>query len=380
MKKVSILALHLGYGGIEKCITSLANMLASYYEVEIICVYQLYEEPVFKLDERVSIQYLIHDRKPNKKEFKKALSNKQLLKIIKEGASGIKTLYLRKHKMIEAIKNSHSDIIIATRDIFDEWLSLYGKEDTLKIGWEHNHHHQNEKYAREIVRSCKDLDHLVLVSKDLYKFYQKKMKPYHCRCSYIPNMLDFIPKTSSKLDKERFISVGRLSPEKGFTDLIDLAVNLKKRYASWHLDIIGDGVLKDQLEKEIKEKNLTSFITLHGFQNSDYIAKLLHQSSIYLMTSYTESFGIVLIEAMSHGLPCIAYDSAEGAKEIIQSGYNGYLIKHRNKNAYLKKVDDLVKQEDTRKQLGKNAKKSVHIYMPEEIIKKWQNLLEKEVK
>ena len=197
MKKVSILALHLGYGGIEKCITSLANMLASYYEVEIICVYQLYEEPVFKLDERVSIQYLIHDRKPNQKEFKEALSNKQLLKIIKEGASGIKTLYLRKHKMIEAIKNSHSDIIIATRDIFDEWLSLYGKEDTLKIGWEHNHHHQNEKYAREIVRSCKDLDHLVLVSKDLYKFYQKKMKPYHCRCSYIPNMLDFIPKTSS---------------------------------------------------------------------------------------------------------------------------------------------------------------------------------------
>ena len=48
------------------------------------------------------------------------------------------------------------------------------------------------------------------------------------------------------------------------------------------------------------------------------------------MTSHTESFGIVLLQAMSHGVPCIAFDSAEGARELINSGMNGYLIKRRN--------------------------------------------------
>ena len=380
MKKVSILALHLGYGGIERCIASLANMLVSYYEVEILCVYQLYEKPVFDISEKVTIRYLVKNRKPNRDAFRQALSNKKIVSIIKEGMSGIKTLYLRKKNMIEAIQKNDADIMIATRDIFDEWLSLYGNENVLKIGWEHNHHHQNEKYAHEIVRSCKNLDALVLVSKDLQKFYQKAMHATHCKCFYIPNTLEKIPKTIAKLDQKRFVSVGRLSPEKGYQDLLSIASFLAIKHPSWHLDIVGDGEEKEKLEKMIEEKHLSSYVTLHGFQNSDYIAKLLHRSSIYLMTSYTESFGIVLLEAMSHGLPCIAYHSAEGAREIIQSGYNGYLIKNRNQNAYLKKVDDLVKDASMRKQLGKNARESIKPYQKEKVVSKWISLLESEKK
>ena len=60
------------------------------------------------------------------------------------------------------------------------------------------------------------------------------------------------------------------------------------------------------------------------------------------MTSYTESFGIVLIEAMSHGIPCIAFDSAEGAREIINSGENGYLINNRNFDAAVVEAKSIV--------------------------------------
>ena len=115
---------------------------------------------------------------------------------------------------------------------------------------------------------------------------------------------------------------------------------------------------------------------MHGFQGKEYIDKILHDSSIYLMTSYTESFGIVLIEAMSHGVPCVAFDSAEGAREIIQSGNNGYLVKHRNFDAYVLKVNSLIDKKEERKRIGKLARESVDKYTGDKVGSEWISLLE----
>ena len=95
------------------------------------------------------------------------------------------------------------------------------------------------------------------------------------------------------------------------------------------------------------------------------------------MTSFTESFGIVLIEAMSHGLPCIAFSSAEGAREIISSGKNGYLIKNINSKAMIKKIEDLMKSVDIRKSLGKAARYSSKKYTSDVVKEKWYKLIEK---
>ena len=103
---------------------------------------------------------------------------------------------------------------------------------------------------------------------------------------------------------------------------------------------------------------------------------MLHESSIYLMTSHTESFGIVLIEAMSHGVPCLAYDSAEGAKEIIVSGDNGYLIKNRNMEVMAMKVDSLIKNKEERLKIGKQARNSVKKFTSEVVGEEWITLIE----
>ena len=102
---------------------------------------------------------------------------------------------------------------------------------------------------------------------------------------------------------------------------------------------------------------------------------MLKKSSIYLMTSHTESFGIVLIEAMSHGLPCIAFSSAEGAREIIKSGKNGYLIKNRSYKAFIKKVEDLMKDRDTRVSIGKESRNSIKKYTKDVVKEEWLDLL-----
>lgn len=377
MKKISILALHLGYGGIERCITSLANILCEKYNVEIAVCYKLYDKPAFELDERVKIKYL--NKKhivPNKEKFKKAWNNKKIISVFKEGLFALKVLRLRKKNMVNYIKKSNSDIIISTRDIFNYWLSDFGKEKVLKIGWEHNHFHDDYTYASNIVNSAKMLDYLVLVSSDLQKYYNNELQKAKCSCIYIPNSIDKIPDNVAELDNKRLVSVGRLSPEKGYLDLLKIYSQLVKDYPDWKLDIIGDGEERSKLEKFIEIHDLKDKVTLHGFQGKEYIDKILNKSSIYLMTSYTESFGIVLIEAMSHGVPCVAFDSAEGAREIIQSGNNGYLVKNRNFDAYKLKVKSLIEKKEERIRIGKLARESVNKYTSDKVGSEWISLIE----
>ena len=377
MKKVSILSIQMGYGGIEKSIVSLANILCEKYKIEIACTYKMYDDPVFDLDERVTVKYLIENRKPNRREFYYYLKKKRFIKAFKEGLKGIKTLYLKRKTMIDYIKNTDSKVIISTRDIYNRWLGDFAKPKVKKIGWEHNHHHNNKLYALNVIRSSRKLDYLVLVSKDLNRFYKREMRNYQCKCVCIPNVIEKMPGRLAKLENKKLISVGRLSKEKGYLDLLKIYSQVMKKYPDWTLDIVGDGAEKEKLEKFIEKNNLEKNVTLHGFRNRDYIDKLFKESSIYLMTSHTESFGIVLIEAMSHGVPCIAFSSAEGAKEIIQSGKNGYLIKNRNHNAMVKKITDLIKNEDMRKEIGKAARYSVKKYTTEVVENKWYKLIEK---
>ena len=376
MKKVSILSLHLGYGGIEKCVVTLANSLCSRYDVEIAVCYKLYDKPAFDIDDRVKIKYLNKDLKPNHDALRNAFNSKNPFKIIKELCFGLKVLHNRKKTMVKYIMNSDSDIIISTRDIFNYWLSGYGSENAIKIGWEHNHFHENYKYANNVSRSARRLDYLVLVSSELQKFYAKELQNSNCMCIYIPNSIESLPSKKALLENTRLISVGRLSKEKGYLDLLKVFKRLNKDYPEWTLDIVGDGAERGSIEEYIKNNGLSDKVTLHGFQGKEYIDKLLNQSSIYLMTSYTESFGIVLIEAMSHGVPCIAYDSAEGAREIINSGANGFLIKNRNLEAMVMKIEDLIKNKEERLRIGTQARDSVRKFTSDVVAEEWFTLIE----
>ncbi len=375
MKKIAILSLHLGYGGIEKCVVNLANILCDKYEVEIACTYKLYEKSAFDLDERVKVNYLGCEA-PNKKELKDAIKHFKIIKIFKEGFKSIHILHQRRKTMINFIKNSDAEVIISTRDIFNSWLGDYAKDRVLKIGWEHNHYHDNYKYARSVIRSAYYLDYFVLVSKSLKDFYAEALRRSECKCVFIPNMIDEIPDKVSKLVDKRIVSIGRLSKEKAPLDLLKVFSILHTNYKDWKLEIIGDGVLKEEMEDFIRLHHLEDSVHLAGFQGKEYINKTLSKSSIYLMTSETESFGIVLLEAMSHGVPCIAFDSAEGAREIISSGDNGYLIKNRNYVAMVKKIEDLIKNPKERKRVGLAGRSSIEKYKGDVVCDMWVNLIE----
>lgn len=374
MKKITILALHVGYGGIERCISNLVNSLCDDYDIEIVSTYKILDKPAFKIDSKVNIKYLITDMKPNKKEIKESLKKLKLITFMKESRKAQKILKLKKELMINYIKNCHSDIIISTRDIHNLWLSKYGNDNCLKIGWEHNFHNNNQKYINKIIKSVYGLDYFVLVSKSLKEFYDGKTG--NCKCVYIPNSISYMPKNKSKLNGKNLISVGRLEIEKGYSDLIDVFSLVHKVYPDWKLNIMGDGSLKEELQRKINKLNLTDSIILHGFRDSKYIEKELLKSSIYLMSSTTESFGLVLIEASSFGLPCIAFTSASGACEIIKDNWDGYLIENRDKEKMAKRIINLIKNPERRIIMGDNAYKKSINYISDNIKENWIKLFE----
>jgi len=375
MKKITILALHLGYGGIENCISNLANSLVDDYEVNIISTYKLYEKPVFKLNDKIKIKYLMTDLKPNKQELKQSLKKLKLITFFKELKKSLKILKLKKNLMIEVIKNCDSDVIISTRDIHNNWLSKYGRDKTLKIGWEHNHHHNNKRYINKVTKSVLGLDYFVLVSKDLTKFYSEKLKDKKVKCVYIPNSINFFPQEKAKLETENLISIGRLSHEKGYLDLIDIFKELHQKYPDSKLNIIGDGPDRKKIEKKIRDNKLEDYIILHGFQEKEYINKYLEKSSVYIMTSYTESFGLVLLEAFAYGIPCVAYSSAEGANEIISDNWDGYLIKDRDKNKMIKRICELLSNRNRRLIMGANGIKKAQEFNTQKTKQKWIEII-----
>lgn len=373
MKKVTILALHLGYGGIENTVATLSNLLCEKYEVEILSVYRLYKDPVFELDDRIKISY-ISNIKPNKKEMKYYLKKKNFKMFFKGIGTSLKTGYVKYIKTASILRKLDTDVIISTRTVHNFLVSKFVKKNIRKIAWEHNHHNNNKKYINSLVKSCKKMDYFVPVSKELGEFYERYLGK---KVFYIPNCLDKIPNKLSKLDSKNLIAVGRLSKEKGFDDLLKLFKRVSTKNPEWRLNVVGDGMEKNKLLELAKELKLGDKVTFHGYQDKNYINDLMLDSSIYLMTSHTESFGLVLIEAMSYGIPCVAYTSAQGANEIIDDGINGYLVENRDQDEMLEKINALIEDEKLRKKLGKEARSKSKEYSGEVVLEKWSKLINK---
>lgn len=371
MKKVTIIALHLGYGGIEKAIATLANNLCDKYDVEIVSTYKLFDTIPYDLNKKIDVKFLMDD-KPNREEFKNSLKKLRFIKAIKEFFKALSILYKKKNLMQNYLKSSNSDIYISTRAYHNNMLSKYVDNSKVRIAWEHNHHNGNKKYINKVVNSVKNLDYFVLVSKDLYNFYNNELSGYKCKCVFIPNMIENKDYKESNLDNNNLITVSRLSEEKGLFDLIDVASLIK---TDFNLNIIGDGALKEEINRYINEKKLSSKIHLLGFKDSSEVQEYLSNSSLYVMTSFTESFGIVLIEAFCHGVPAVAFDSAQGANELID-GKNGILIPNRDKEKMANFITNYLNNNIDKSKMKKSSLDTSLKYREDQVSKYWFDMLD----
>lgn len=372
-KKIVILALHLGTGGAEKVISNLANLLSENNDVEIISTYKLRNSPAFYISNKVTINYLTTNLEPNKQEIKNALKNFNLIRLVFEAFKSFKILILRKKLMVNAIKNLDCDIVISTRILHNNWVSKYARKDIIKIAQEHNHHNNNQKYIKKLIKSLKNFDYFMPVSRELCDFYSKRIN--NTKVVYIPNFIDNVSSKTCDLSSKQLISVGRLDPIKGFDDLIDLFNLFYQKYPDWNLHIVGDGPEKEILQTKINKLGLSKKITLCGTKFSEELENEYLNSSIYVMTSHSESFGLVLVEAANYGLPLIAFDSAQGANEIIENNKNGFLIKDRNAEEMIAKIEELLNDSSKMQYFSKNSKNTALKFSKEAISKEWNKFL-----
>lgn len=378
MKKISILGLHLSYGGIEQAIINQANMLRDDYEVTLAVTYKMSDKPAFKINRNVKVIYLT-DLKPNREKFKRAVMKKDVINILKEGFLAIKILKTKNKTMKEYIKRNNADILISSRIEISKLIKKYANKEIIKIAEEHTYSLNNKKYIKRIKKYCTNFDFFVCVSKKITEEYQKILPSV--KCFFIPNALNQnYKKVQTKYDTKNIISVGRLSKEKGFDDAIKIIDLLAKKDSDIKYSIIGEGEERSTLTSQIKKNNLEKNVFLYGFKDGDYIKKMESSSCIYLSTSHEESFGTAIIEAAACGLPSVIFNSAKGPLEIVKNNKNGMIIEHRNTKKAAEKIYELINDKNSLEILGKNALLESENYSFEKIKNKWVNLIDKALK
>ncbi len=190
----------------------------------------------------------------------------------------------------------------------------------------------------------------------------------------IPNFVHLNPsERCCDYNSKSVIFVGRFSTQKDISSLLKIWQLVHFRYPEWQLQIYGGyGEEQEQLQPLIKKMNAN--IIVHEPTRDIFDCYL--ENSIFLLTSRFEPFGLVLPEAMSCGLPVVAFDCPYGPANIIIDGKDGFLIKDRNIEKFAEKVCLLIENPELRKSMGQVGIVSSQRYDASQIMPKWKALFE----
>lgn len=339
--------------GTERAVVNLANNLAGHgHEVEIVSVYTRSGESFYALGQGVS---LTHGG----------------LRLLPSAARRFATMV---PAVICMAARRRSRLLIGTNHAVNIALAV-SKRLGLGAGHiacEHVVYEAAPRYARGLRRRLyPGLDRVVVLT--VADENQYRRLDHLENLSVIPNELPFWPAAPSTGDTKRMIAIGHLAERKGFDLLIDAVADVLRSEPEWSLVIVGEGEAKAALQQQIARHGLDDQIRLMSPTRN--VEGLYLSSSIYLMSSRSEAFGMVLIEAQACGLPIVAYDCPSGPGEIVTPG-SGFLIPMGNSLAYGKAVRRLIADQDLRRHMGANARKAAVRYTSETVYRQWERILE----
>lgn len=275
-------------------------------------------------------------------------------------------------KMRRLLVENQYDYLVGTTHSINSVLAL-GLNRGRIIGWEHMNYDACPKLSRVIRKyAYKKLYKLVVLTKEdreKYLFLDSK------KIYVVPNIISTTGgRGFSELRQRRIISIGRLTRQKGFDYLIDIAEIVHKSLPGWSFDIYGQGEDEPELRRKIKQKRLEGTVVIHKATSDIDIA--YRSSSIFLLTSRWEGLPMVLLESQMYGIPAVSFDCPSGPSEIIENGRNGYLVPMGNITDAARKIMVLCNNYGLRIKMGIEAKKMSERYSAPTIYALWKKVLE----
>ena len=217
-------------------------------------------------------------------------------------------------------------------------------------------------------RQVRRLDHFVVLTNGDLKNWAD-----FSNISVIPNPIISIPAITSKCLSKHAIAVGRYSWEKGYDMLIEAWKKVNKIHSDWFLDIYGAGN-NDDYQKIADRAGLSSVVLCHK-ADADIFGKYA-ESSIFVLSSRFEGFGLVIVEAMATGLPVVAFRCPSGPEEIINDGKDGMLVENGNIDKLAEAICYLIENENERKEMGRKGVLSAERFREDHIMQKWIGLFD----
>lgn len=182
------------------------------------------------------------------------------------------------------------------------------------------------------------------------------------------------------------VTIGRYAYQKGYDLLLQAWADIEKlkklegvkEVNEWTLDIYGQGDQTDYRQLMTELDIDANRCHLNG--PVEDVVKVYQDSSIFVLSSRFEGFGMVLIEAMACGLPVVSFDCPAGPDEIITDGVDGLLVPSGDVHALAEKLMTLMSDEDQRKRFGKQARLTAQRYDMAALAGQWKALFEKVIK
>lgn len=356
-------------GGMERIITAKANWLASHgHSVTVITTEQKDKPNFFALDPSV-----------NTVDLDIGYTYIPSGSVLSIARAFIAKKRLHKKRLSEFLHSTHFDIVIST---FGNEASILpeikdGSKKIAEIHFEKNYRLKEDKglVGRLIGRLRTWQSPLMARRYDMFVTLTRQDLELWGNVKNITTIPNFVTVAEeiSPVSAKRAIAVGHLSHIKGFDILIDIWAKVASERPDWILDIYGNGELRDYLQKRIDALGLQNVVTLRG--NTTDIAAEYLSSSVFMMTSRSEGFPMVLTEAMNFGLIPVTFDFRCGPRDLISNGESGFIVPMGDTEGMAQTIIDITGNLEVYRHIGSSAHLAIaKNFTPDAVMHRWIEL------
>ena len=375
--RVVILIMHAyGMGGTIRTVLNLAGHLASEREVEVVSVVRRRDFPFLPTPPGVHVTSLA-DHRPGAEwsRLSRLLDGIPSILVHDEDYAFSSCSLWTDLQMVRMLRSLRSGVLVTTRPAFNVIAARLAGPGVVTIGQEHmNFHAHRPGLAAELRRSYKKLDALAVLTHDDRRDYAELLAAAPTRVVRIPNALPELDGGRSTLEAPIVAAAGRLTPQKGFDLLIGAFAEVARERPDWVLRIYGDGRGRRRLRRMILERELHDNVLLMGA--TQRLGEELSKASIFALSSRYEGFGMVLLEAMSKGVPVVSFDCPRGPAEIVHHGEDGLLVPEGDVRGFARALLELIGDEGRRRRMGEAAIATAAAYDLGVIGQRWSDLID----